>query len=233
MIDLADWVNEPGKPVECGRCGQYRILRAKGLCPACYETTRRQEKMKEDPAFAERYRAAERAYYRDHPERRAEYQRSLPPEKKAIRRQQTRRYHDLHRDAIRDQRRNRSPEAKARSRAAERRWREAHPEQVAIHMRKYRHSHRELQNAHARNYKARKRGAQGSHTATDVGRIYAMQKGRCWWCNRSLRNAYHVDHRVPLSRGGGNGPDNLVISCQRCNDSKGARLPEEFAGRLF
>jgi 5-methylcytosine-specific restriction endonuclease McrA len=32
----------------------------------------------------------------------------------------------------------------------------------------------------------------------------------------------NVDHRIPRSRGGQNDPDNLVLSCERCNKSKGA-----------
>jgi 5-methylcytosine-specific restriction endonuclease McrA len=39
---------------------------------------------------------------------------------------------------------------------------------------------------------------------------------------------YHVDHVVPLSRGGSDGPENIVISCPRCNCSKSSKLPEEW-----
>jgi 5-methylcytosine-specific restriction endonuclease McrA len=35
-----------------------------------------------------------------------------------------------------------------------------------------------------------------------------------------------------LSRGGGNGPENLVISCATCNVRKNDRLPHEMAWRL-
>jgi 5-methylcytosine-specific restriction endonuclease McrA len=36
-----------------------------------------------------------------------------------------------------------------------------------------------------------------------------------------------------LSKGGMHDRSNIVISCEECNRSKGAKLPQEFAGRLF
>ena len=48
---------------------------------------------------------------------------------------------------------------------------------------------------------------------------------RCQPClqrqsRRPLPVAYHVDHDIPLARGGSNNPDNWVSSCSRCNLSK-------------
>jgi 5-methylcytosine-specific restriction endonuclease McrA len=48
-----------------------------------------------------------------------------------------------------------------------------------------------------------------------------------------LAKGYHVDHRVPLSRGDSNDISNIVLACPHCNLSKGAKLPEDFAGRLL
>jgi hypothetical protein len=41
----------------------------------------------------------------------------------------------------------------------------------------------------------------------------------------------HIDHVLALSRGGTNHIDNLVVSCWRCNLSKGAKTLEEWGGR--
>lgn len=79
-----------------------------------------------------------------------------------------------------------------------------------------------------RNYYASKLAADGSHTADDVQRLYKEQGGRCFYCDKSVGTAYHVDHVIPLSRGGSNGPDNLVVACPFCNQSKNDRLPEEW-----
>lgn len=40
----------------------------------------------------------------------------------------------------------------------------------------------------------------------------------------------HVDHIVPLSRGGTNDLENLQMLCSRCNLSKGAKTMEEWEG---
>lgn len=37
-----------------------------------------------------------------------------------------------------------------------------------------------------------------------------------------------TDHKIPVSRGGTNDLDNLVLSCISCNSSKGGREPDEW-----
>lgn len=83
--------------------------------------------------------------------------------------------------------------------------------------------------------RARKRTAEGTHTAADIERQYEAQRGRCYYCHEKVGDTYHVDHLVPLSRGGSNWPDNLVIACPHCNTAKHNKLPHEFAqgGRLL
>lgn len=44
----------------------------------------------------------------------------------------------------------------------------------------------------------------------------------CQYCSCDKR--LHVDHKVPLARGGSNAFDNLVTSCGPCNQSKGPKL---------
>jgi 5-methylcytosine-specific restriction endonuclease McrA len=56
---------------------------------------------------------------------------------------------------------------------------------------------------------------------------------KCSKCGENCADKYHVDHLVPLAKGGHNNPSNLVIACPHCNDSKGAKLPHEFCGKLF
>lgn len=52
----------------------------------------------------------------------------------------------------------------------------------------------------------------------------------CYWCGCSLKNTkIHIDHYEPLSKGGLHTISNLVISCSKCNLSKGSKSPLEFA----
>lgn len=58
------------------------------------------------------------------------------------------------------------------------------------------------------------------------------QKGLCFYCDGSLDN-YHIDHIIPLSKGGEHQLHNLVLSCPTCNLKKGNKDPEEFIELLL
>lgn len=74
--------------------------------------------------------------------------------------------------------------------------------------------------------------ATGVHTGDDIAAQYLRQRGRCYWCGERVSKSYHVDHVIPLAKGGSNGPENLVIACPECNRRKCAKMPHEFSDRL-
>lgn len=84
--------------------------------------------------------------------------------------------------------------------------------------------------AHTR--RAREAGAEGTHTAEDIKRIGEAQGWKCHWCKKPTRHCYHVDHIVPLAKGGSNWPSNLAVACPACNLRKQASDPVAFAQRL-
>ena len=77
-------------------------------------------------------------------------------------------------------------------------------------------------------------GAPGWLRPKDVRRLWSRQSGRCAYCRRSLGTlsarppAYHIEHRVPLDRGGENTAVNACLSCPPCNAAKGTLTEEEF-----
>ena len=81
--------------------------------------------------------------------------------------------------------------------------------------------------------RAKLKGSGGKHTADDIDTIYRSQKGRCWWCGKKVGEAFHVDHRIPVAKGGSDNPGNLVISCPSCNLKKRDKHPWDFNGRLL
>lgn len=88
------------------------------------------------------------------------------------------------------------------------------------------------QRAHNRRAKIVRAG--GTHSTDDIVLLLKLSKGRCWWCGKKIKGEhYHLDHRVPLSQGGSNAPENLCISCPKCNLSKSDKLPQDFNGRLL
>jgi 5-methylcytosine-specific restriction endonuclease McrA len=100
---------------------------------------------------------------------------------------------------------------------------------------KYRSENRHIASANERKRRARLAGADGSHTHEDIERIFKMQRGACVYCNAKLKKSgdgkMHVDHIQPLSKGGANWPHNLQLLCPRCNLTKRATDPFEFARR--
>ncbi len=108
------------------------------------------------------------------------------------------------------------------NRLAKKRYSENHPERVKIAARVAQSKRRSLKRTNA-----------GSHTRADVELLIKTQNEKCWWCGCKLSDKYHVDHRVALSRGGSNSANNLCITCERCNLSKGKKLPHEWSNRLL
>lgn len=97
-------------------------------------------------------------------------------------------------------------------------WARANPEKVA---------------ALNSNRRAFRQSTPGIHTAGDIQAQYERQKGHCYWCNCQVDDEYHVDHVVPLSKGGSNWPSNLVVACPTCNSSKHAKHPMDYAGIML
>lgn len=94
--------------------------------------------------------------------------------------------------------------------------------------------------ANSRNRRSRKRNAEGKHTAADIRAIFEKQQGLCANCQTKLFKSgtkkFHVDHIMPLARGGSNWAANLQCLCPACNLSKGAKHPDDWAreqGRLL
>jgi 5-methylcytosine-specific restriction endonuclease McrA len=90
--------------------------------------------------------------------------------------------------------------------------------------------------AHVRNRKLRLRKAEGRHTGAELISLFEKQNGKCTNCIGSIKRGYHVDHIVPVSRGGSNWITNIQLLCSYCNLRKHARDPLEFAraeGRLL
>lgn len=75
--------------------------------------------------------------------------------------------------------------------------------------------------------RSRLASAAGNHTEHDIHDLLRIQRGLCAGCECKL-STWHIDHVIPLSRGGSNWVGNLQLLCQPCNQSKCDRLPIEW-----
>lgn len=57
--------------------------------------------------------------------------------------------------------------------------------------------------------------------------LFLEQEGICFYCKFSLEES-HLEHKVPISRGGLHDRSNLCLSCPDCNLRKGTKTVEEF-----
>jgi 5-methylcytosine-specific restriction endonuclease McrA len=102
---------------------------------------------------------------------------------------------------------------------------------------------RENENARKQEYKRlhpevrrndqRRRRALKFNAVTDSSKIISSHicnaPNKCYWCGKRLYgNNWHMDHVIPLSKGGSHTSANIVKSCVKCNTSKGNKLPHEW-----
>jgi len=144
-----------------------------------------------------------RAWYKDNTERAKENQR---------------RYYVENRTATLERTRDWYRNNKAQYRAKKKEWRRNNKDKAAVY---------------ARNRRAKQADVAGVHSDEDIQKIRTGQRNKCWWCCQPLNGTHHIDHRIPVSRGGTNDISNLVVSCPPCNLRKHTKTPAEFAGMLF
>lgn len=99
--------------------------------------------------------------------------------------------------------------------------------------RAWRKLNREAANTIARNRRARIRSAEGKHTAAEIIAQLAKQSGKCYYCFVVLKNKKHADHYIAIANGGANDIENIVISCQPCNNEKHTMHPLDFIRKKF
>lgn len=46
----------------------------------------------------------------------------------------------------------------------------------------------------------------------------------CWRAYDCEGQPFHFDHRIPFSKGGSSGPENILLACRKCNLSKGTSI---------
>ncbi len=111
-----------------------------------------------------------------------------------------------------------------------------HKDECDARNRQYAKNDREGAKARARRRRARKRGAEGSHTVEEIKTLIKHQRHKCAICRVSIRSSRHIDHIIPLSKGGADSIKNIQLLCAECNHSKHAKDPIDWArqnGRLL
>lgn len=79
------------------------------------------------------------------------------------------------------------------------------------------------------NRRAMKKANGGKLSAGITEKLLEMQKRRCAVCRSSFeKRKFHLDHIVPLSKGGAHEDSNIQLLCPTCNISKGNKNPVDY-----
>lgn len=122
-------------------------------------------------------------------------------------------------------------ETKARAREYHKENRDERNRQSAIRNRKY----QPVRRTYCRKYRSLKKSQLGLWHNFEVQieqLLYQSQQGCCFYCGEQLdwenRKNSHLDHMVPISRGGSHGIENWCLACAGCNCRKQGRTAKEF-----
>jgi 5-methylcytosine-specific restriction endonuclease McrA len=131
----------------------------------------------------------------------------------------------------------------AQKRASNQAWREAHPDysrewriinraSASAYDRAWYEANPEKKQAQILRRRAKKSGAESGCTASDLNAIRASQtdnKGQliCWRCHKPINGTPHLDHFIPLDKGGKHAPGNLHYMHAKCNLNKSNKHPHE------
>lgn len=120
-------------------------------------------------------------------------------------------------------------------------WIAAHPEKVAEYSRQkyqlhgvtHRAATQRWRKEHPERWKEIRRTAQSARRArklnqfienVDPAIVYEMHGGRCGICGEFIAEDFHVDHVIPLARGGMHGYINVQPAHPACNLRKSAKI---------
>lgn len=119
------------------------------------------------------------------------------------------------------------PEMRARKIKAAAAWGAANPERIKVHRRTshQRHPLTKRKNSARRRARLRKARTEPVHPQN----VWEKTGGKCIYCEAHIIiGEMHMDHAIPLSRGGSHNLENLVPSCAPCNLRKFNKTAEEF-----
>ena len=97
---------------------------------------------------------------------------------------------------------------------------------------KVRASRPELERIKAAKRRAYKKASPGKLSKGVLDALLIQQNGLCNACKTPLNGIFHLDHKVPLSRGGSNTDDNVQLLHPACNLRKYTMTHEEFLVQL-
>jgi 5-methylcytosine-specific restriction endonuclease McrA len=187
----------------CVKCGTYQRYK-NGSCVFC----------------AGEYRKA-------NAEKRNTYQRAYAAKNPLVMKEQNKKYREENKQKIREKQKEWESNNRDHVNSKCREWRKNNPEKAFLIAKRYRQANPEAKALIAHN---RRTLIKGDKPTTDIVRkLYQSQNGKCVCCGADLKkHGFHLDHIVPLSKGGRHIDSNLQLLTPTCNRSKSDKDPIDF-----
>jgi len=165
---------------------------------------------------AEHKKAYARKYYAENRDARIEYTRAWTERNKEYVTARKRAYRSLE-------------ETKIKEKETYKKWRAANLDKDKAKTRLYRETNRERILVRNQNRRASMKGKLSKNI---IDSLMTKQRARCACCKIDLlKSGRHIDHIMPLAKGGPNIDENVQLLCPDCNLSKAALDPVDFMQR--
>lgn len=220
----------------CPKCGSFEFYKS-GRCAACARAYAKQHRT-DNPALIraaqERWKTKSvehrKAYMKEWRKQNAERLSEYDAAYKAGNHQKIRAREKAYRAANRDKVRDWAKSFRVRNREKVAAWNVAYHLMNAATIRKkvLCWQRENPDKCRVRNQNRRARQADGKLSKDIIERLYTLQRGKCPCCGKPLGKDFHLDHIVPLAKGGLNVDSNIQLLRKRCNHNKSAKSPVEF-----
>jgi 5-methylcytosine-specific restriction endonuclease McrA len=218
-----------GNLLTCVVCGEAKKIRARGRCRACYEYWRDYGKDRPllrcavcgEPVRADsKYQVCLRTT-----ECRAELERRRRDANRDVIAERDRARYFANRDRNLESRRRYYQDNRESWAAYHQEYYEVNREAIKARVRKWKSENPERRRELHRAAKHRYRTALKSlpYLPLNEQAMFEVQQGLCAVCRGTL-HTYHVDHIIPVSRGGWSVPANYQLLCVSCNLTKSSRF---------
>lgn len=104
-----------------------------------------------------------------------------------------------------------------------------HPEREKARCREWFANNPDKRVAYQQNRTAKIRSVTGIVSVDIRTKLMVLQRGKCGCCKKTLVSGFtHLDHNIPITKGGAHDDLNMQLLCQTCNNQKYNKDPIQF-----